>query len=115
MTDILTALVQALLPHALEILGAVLTVLIGWAADTARRRWGIQIEQAHREALHSAVMTGVKLALQRGMSGPQAAELAVGYARASVPDAIAALGARDDVLANLARAKMGEADYGRWS
>ncbi|MFD1809268.1 glycoside hydrolase family 19 protein [Gemmobacter lanyuensis] len=43
-----------------------------------------------------------------GMSGPQAAELAVGYARASVPDAIAALGARDDVLANLARAKMGD-------
>ena len=32
------------------------------------------------------------------MSGPQTAELAVGYARASVPDAIAALGVRYDAL-----------------
>lgn len=105
----LNTVIAAIAPQLLTAVGALLTVLIGWAADTARRRWGIQIEQAHREALHSAIMTGVKLALQRGMSGPQAAELAVGYARASVPDAIAALGARDDVLANLARAKMGEA------
>ena len=104
----LNTVIAAIAPQLLTAIGALLTVLIGWAADTARRRWGIQIEQAHREALHSAIMTGVKLALQRGMSGPQAAELAVGYARASVPDAIAALGARDDVLANLARAKMGD-------
>lgn len=102
----LNTVIAAIAPQILTAIGALLTVLIGWAADTARRRWGIQIEQAHREALHSAIMTGVKLALQRGMSGPQAAELAVGYARASVPDAIAALGARDDVLANLARAKI---------
>ena len=104
----LNTVIAAIAPQLLTAIGALLTVLIGWAADTARRRWGIQIEQAHREALHSAIMTGVKLALQRGMSGPQAAELAVGYARASVPDAIAALGARDDVLANLARAKIGD-------
>ena len=104
----LNTVIAAIAPQILTAIGALLTVLIGWAADTARRRWGIQIEQAHREALHSAIMTGVKLALQRGMSGPQAAELAVGYARASVPDAIAALGARDDVLANLARAKIGD-------
>ncbi|GGW23921.1 hypothetical protein GCM10011452_09090 [Gemmobacter lanyuensis] len=104
----LNTVIAAIAPQLLTAIGALLTVLIGWAADTARRRWGIQIEQAHREALHSAIMTGIKLALQRGMSGPQAAELAVGYARASVPDAIAALGARDDVLANLARAKMGD-------
>jgi len=104
----MTTIIAAVAPQLLTAVGALLAVLIGWAADTARRRWGIQIEQAHREALHSAIMTGVKLALQRGMSGPQAAELAVGYARASVPDAIAALGARDDVLANLARAKIGD-------
>ena len=105
----LNTVIAAIAPQILTAVGALLTVLIGWAADTARRKWGIQIEQAHREALHSAIMTGVKLALQRGMSGPQAAELAVGYARASVPDAIAALGARDDVLANLARAKLQDA------
>jgi hypothetical protein len=69
MTDILTGLVQALLPHALEILGAVLTVLIGWAADAARRNWGIQIEAKHREALQSALLTGARMAIQRGGGG----------------------------------------------
>ncbi|OJY26212.1 MAG: hypothetical protein BGP11_13120 [Rhodobacterales bacterium 65-51] len=109
MTDILTALVQALLPHALEILGAVLTVLIGWAADAARRNWGIQIEAKHREALQSALLTGSRMAIQRGLSGHVAAEAAVGYAQSSVPDAIRALRPAPEVITNLARAKLVEA------
>lgn len=110
MHDILTALLQALLPHFLEILGATLTVLIGWAADTARRRWGIEIEARHREALHSALMTGARMAIQRGLTGAKAAELAVGYAQSSVPGAIRALQPAPEVLSNLARAKVGEVD-----
>ena len=35
----------------------------------ARARWGIEIEARHREALHSALMTGVRHALARGAAG----------------------------------------------
>ena len=113
MSDILVSILQSTLPHFLEIFGAILTVLIGWAADTARRRWGIEIEARHREALHSALMTGARMAIQRGMTGAGAAELAVGYAQSSVPGAIRALQPAPEVLSNLARAKLGEVD--RWA
>ncbi len=109
MNDILAALLQAILPHALEIIGAVLTVLIGWAAARVQAWTGIQIEARHREALQSALLTGARMAIQRGLSGHVAAEAAVGYAQSSVPDAIRALKPAPEVITNLARAKLVEA------
>lgn len=108
MTDILAALLQALLPHILEILGAFLTVVIGWAANTVRQRWGIQIEQAHREALHGALMTGARAALSRGLNTQQAIDQATAYAKHSVPEAIRRLRPSEVVLAELARAKIAQ-------
>jgi hypothetical protein len=97
-----------LLPHMLELLALILTGVIGWAAAAARAKWGIDIEARHREALHSALMTGARMALQRGLSGPEAVTLATGYAESSVPDAIARLRPSESVLTNLARAKIAE-------
>lgn len=105
--DIINAILAAIMPHLLEALAALLAILIGWAADTARRRWGIQIEQAHRDALHKALMTGARVAAARALPQAQAVDLAVGYAQASVPDAIKALRPAPGVLENLARSKLG--------
>ncbi len=103
-------LIKALEPHLMEILGLVVTAVIGWAATAARKRWGIEIEAKHREALQSAVLTGARLAMQRQMTASKAVELILGYVEASVPDALRALRPREDVLSNLARAKLQEVE-----
>ena len=86
------ALLAALAPHLLELIAALATAIIGWLAAQAKARWGLEIEARHREALHSALMTGVKHALSEGVQGRTAiAEAAVDYVHTSVPDALAAL------------------------
>lgn len=102
-------ILQILLSHGLELLGVALSALIGWAADTARRKWGLEIEARHREALHSALMTGARVAIERGLSGDKAATLAAAYAEASVPQAIAALRPSETVLTQLAKSKLAAA------
>ena len=82
------ALLAALAPHLLELIAVVATAIIGWLAAQAKARWGLEIEARHREALHSALMTGVKHALSEGVQGRTAiAKSAVDYVYTSVPDA----------------------------
>jgi len=107
-----TLLLSALLPHLLELIGALLAGAIGWAALRFHTWTGIQIEAVDREALHSALMTGARAALSRGLNVQQAAEAAVGYAQSSVPGALAKLKPTDAVLQNLARAKVAQAQGG---
>ena len=102
----LTEIWEAVAPHLLELFGALLTLLFGWLSVQLKAKWGIEVEARHREALHSALMTGAQLALDRKLTGKAAADLAVGYARKSVPDAIGALIADDGILRNLAEAKL---------
>ena len=105
----INALAVALAPHILELIAGLLSAVIGWAAMAAKRRWNIEVEARHREALHSALMTGARMAIDRALSPASAADLAIGYARSSVPDAIKALRPSSEVLVNLARAKVAEA------
>lgn len=108
--DLLNTLAAALAPHILELMAGALSAMIGWAAMAAKRKWGLDIEARHREALHSALMTGARMALDRALSPQSAADLAIGYAEASVPGAIRALRPTPEVLVNLARAKVAEAN-----
>ena len=101
------AFITALTPHLLELIAAVATIIIGWLAAKARARWGIEIEARHREALHSALMTGVRHALARGLQEREAAaEAAVNYVRTSVPDALRALRPGPQQLVEMAEAKL---------
>ena len=102
----------ALLPHLLEIISILLASLIGWAANTARRKWGIDIEARHREALQSALLNGARLALERGFGGQAAVAEILKHVQISVPDAVIALDARKEVLGNLAQAKLREVAQG---
>lgn len=104
----LDTFITAATPGLLEILGLVLTGIIGWAAAAARKKWGIEIEAKHREALHWALFTGAQLALKHELTGKAAIDLVLRYIKQSVPDAIGNLGASPEVLTDLAKAKLEE-------
>lgn len=102
-------IINAAAPHLLDLLGLVLTGIIGWAATAARQKWGIEIEARHREALQSALLTGARLALTHQLTGKAAIDLVLSYIRASVPDAIGNLKPSAEVLTDLAKAKLEQA------
>lgn len=99
----------AFLPILLQLAGLVLAAVIGQAALQLKARWGIDIEQAHQDSLHRALMSGIRAALMRGLTGASATEVAIAYAQRSVPDAMKALNPAPDVLRSLAEAKLREA------
>lgn len=100
------SIITAASPHILELLGVLLTGIIGWAAAAARRKWGIEIEARYREALHSALLTGAQLAMKHELTGKAAIDLVLRYIKQSVPDAIGSLKPSPDVLTDLAKAKI---------
>ncbi|MFD1914131.1 hypothetical protein [Halodurantibacterium flavum] len=105
----------ALLPHLMELIGALATMVLVWLTAEIRRRWGIEIEARHREALHSALMTGIRAALFRGLTGPDVVQAAIEYAGESVPDALRRLRPAPHVLNDLTSAKLRELlDGPRW-
>lgn len=99
-------MLEAALPQLMQIVGIVLMGIIGWAATAAKAKWGIDIEAKNRIALHSALMTGVMAALGRGATTQEAVEAALDYVIKSVPDALTALKPPQDVLRDLATAKV---------
>lgn len=109
MQSVINSVVSSILPSLLEIAGIVLMAWIARVSLYAKEKWGIEIEAKHREALHSAIMSGIRAALGQGLTGSAAIEAAVEHATASVPDAIAALNPASQVLINIATAKLKEA------
>lgn len=107
MSDFFMLLYWELLPTLLQVIAAILGVLLMRAANTARVRWGIEIEARHREALQSALMTGVTAALSRGLRGPEAITAAIEHAvRVGAPDAIEAFGLDIKDLTRIAESKL---------
>ena len=100
------SIITAASPHILELLGVLLTGIIGWAAAAARKKWGIEIEARYREALHSALLTGAQLAMKHELTGKAAIDLVLRYIKQSVPDAIGGLKPTPEVLTDLAKAKL---------
>ena len=105
----LDTILTAAVPGVLELVGVILTGIIGWAATRARAKWGIEIEARHREALQSALLNGARLAMDRQLTGKAAIDLVLTFIRSSVPDAIGNLKASPEVLTDLARAKLEQA------
>lgn len=90
MGTFLAEISNAVTPAVVAVFGTILTVVINRVADVARLRWGMEIEARHRDALHSAIMSGVQAALQRGLTGTAAVNAALAHVYDSVPDAVAA-------------------------
>lgn len=100
---------EAILPQLLELLGVVLMLFLTWASARFTRRTGIEIEAHHRGALHSALMTGAMLAVNRQLTGAKAVELIVTHVRQSVPGALGKLKPTGNILERMAEAKLQEA------
>ncbi|GAB1361992.1 hypothetical protein MASR1M32_12280 [Rhodobacter sp.] len=109
----LSTLYSAILPTLLQCIGAILGLLLIRATTYASTRWGIEIEARHREALHSAIMSGIRAALSKGLTGQAAVDSALVYSAGSVPDALAALDPSASVLQQLAEAKLSEVMKGQ--
>jgi len=113
MSELFAQLYQLLLPTVLSAISTVLGVLLIRLSAVAKERWGIEIEARHREALQSALMTGVSKALSRGLTGDQAVQAAVEHVMTDgAPDAVAKFGLTLGKVASMARAKLHEAARG---
>lgn len=109
MNSVLTDFFSGVLPVLLQLVGLVLAGLIGQAAQAAKARWGIEIEARHREALHSALLSGATAAITRQLGWDDAKEAVLAYLRRSVPEALAALDPDYQVLDDLVQGKLREA------
>ena len=105
----MNGILDAVSPHAFEVLGIGLTFVIGWASVQVARRTGLDIEQKHRDALHTALMTAARLALAKELTGAAAISLILGYVRQSVPDAIRKLNPPAAIIEGLAKSKLEQA------
>jgi hypothetical protein len=99
-------LTTAFTPILTELLGYGVLLILGYIGLLIRKYLGAKAEAVWREALHSALKNG---ALQSQGIDPDVVALdAMHYAQKSVPDAIRKLKAPDDVLLQLALAKVNE-------
>lgn len=100
---------------------AIATAVAGFVAAGLKRLFGVTMEARHREALHSALVTGASLALSmlaelvaQGLSPKEARQVALqqglDHVRQSVPDAIRALKPSGDMLLNMLKAKSVQAE-----
>lgn len=101
-----TEISAAVVPALVALFGTLATIIINQASKVAKERWGIEIEARHREALHSALMSGIRAALARGLTGSSAVAAAIEHATKSVPDAISALKPGKGVLTSIAEGKL---------
>lgn len=109
MQTILQAIYAELLPVILQLIAAVLGVVLLRAANVARDRWGIEIEARHREALHSALVTGITAALGQKFRGDEAVgQAAVHVLEVGAPDAVEFFGLSVSELERMALAKLNQ-------
>lgn len=102
---------ELLQPHILEALSLIITVMISLAARQFHKWTGIQIEEKHQRALHSAFQTGAKAAISGGAKAGMSAtaDEVIAYVRQSVPDALSALRPSPDAMRKLAARYVGGA------
>lgn len=109
-------LFQLVEPYLVSGLGALVTALIAWAAALVQQWVGIKLDQSHRDALHSAAMTGVTMALSRiGVAAnsltidTKSAVVAqsIAWMEKSVPGALKHFGLTPDKLADIVESKIG--------
>jgi len=107
MTD---ALIAALAPHMMELIGAVVALALTAAAARFRAWTGIEIEARHRDALHRAIMSGLQAALakRQGVADAGLIEEAIAHAHTSVPDALRALRPDAGTLRRIVAARLAE-------
>lgn len=99
---------SAFLPYLVAIIGAVVTVLVGWLLSLAKTKLGISIDDSMRDSLQTALRNGAGLALNslgNNLAGKTidvksaAVAAAVTYVAKNAPDAMAHFGLTPDAVA----------------
>lgn len=101
-------ILSAFAPYLPDLIGWLVTGIVGFLAVQFTRFTGIQIEARDREAFQSALRNGALLALSKGLSGTPAAALVQGYVQSSVPDALRRLAPKPEVLQGVIKAHLAE-------
>lgn len=99
---------STVIPALMTFMGVAIPALLAWLTAIVRCWMKKQNEARDREALHSALETGVLAGeLKYGANGSRGdvVAYAVDYAQKSVPDAMKALNPPADVLAKIAMSK----------
>lgn len=73
----------------LEVGGAVASVAVAYIAYLLRNRLNVDLDRERRDALHTALTNGLRLGMQKKLTGEALLDLAVDYARTFSPMAVA--------------------------
>ncbi len=112
---------NVLQPYLLALVSVIATAIVGWLAELLRRKFNLDIDAAHREALQTALTNGAGLLL--GKIGAAAAGRtldfksaalaeAVNYVLQAVPDAIRYFGITPEAVAEKLQAKLPQVSPG---
>jgi hypothetical protein len=106
---------NVLQPYLLAIVSVAATAIVGWLAELLRRKFNLDIDAAHREALQTALMNGAGLLIGKAGSAVAGKKLdlksvalaeAVNYVLQAVPDAIRHFGITPEAVAEKLQAKL---------
>lgn len=102
-------------PYLLAIVSVLATAIAGWLAELLRRKFNLDIDAAHREALQTALTNGAGLIVGKAGSAIAGRKIdlksgviaeAVNYVLQSAPDAVRYFGVTPQALAEKIRAKL---------
>ena len=102
-------------PYLLAVVSVIATAIVGWLAELLRRKFNLDIDAAHRDALQTALTNGAGLLI--GKTGSAIADRkidlksavlaeAVNYVLQAVPDAIRHFGITPEAVAEKLQAKL---------
>jgi uncharacterized membrane protein len=102
-------------PYLLAVVSVVATAIVGWLAELLRRKFNLDIEASHREALQTALTNGAGLLIGKAGAALAGRTLdvksaalaeAVNYVLQAVPDAVRYFGVTPEAIAEKIRAKL---------
>jgi uncharacterized membrane protein len=108
-------------PYLIAIVSVVATTIAGWLAELLRRKFHLDIEASHREALQTALTNGAGLLIAKlgGALAGRKLDLksvvlaeAVNYVLQSVPDAVRHFGVTPEAIAEKVLAKLSQMNAG---
>lgn len=102
-------------PYLVAVVSVLATAIVGWLAELLRRKFNLDIDAAHRDALQTALMNGAGLLIGKAGSALAGKKLdlksavlaeAVNYVLQAVPDAIRHFGITPEAVAEKLQAKL---------
>ncbi|MBX3514307.1 MAG: hypothetical protein KIT15_06175 [Xanthobacteraceae bacterium] len=106
---------NVLQPYLVAVVSVLATAIVGWLAELLRRKFNLDIDAAHRDALQTALTNGAGLLIGKAGSALAGKKLdlksavlaeAVNYVLQAVPDAIRHFGITPEAVAEKLQAKL---------